>query len=195
MKSVSSRTIISFISRSVNISKIPPNGHFQIAHFSTSPSQFHSLPSPSYPSRRHEEESRNVKVSVWWDFENCSLPFDMNAFRVAQSITAAIRANGIKGPIQITAFGDVFQLSRRNQEALSSTGINIAHIPHEGNIATVPIYKQQLKTWGTFPKPDLQPTDRPYKFPSMCLYPCDEPEKQRAAEEEVGRTVLIGLFS
>ncbi|KAK3032190.1 hypothetical protein RJ639_035902 [Escallonia herrerae] len=132
MKPVSSRTIISFISRSVNISKIPLNGHFEIAHFSTSPSQFHSFPSSSYPSRRHEEESRNVKVSVWWDFENCSLPFDMNAFRVAQSITAAIRTNGIKGPIQITAFGDVFQLSRRNQEALSSTGINITHIPHGG---------------------------------------------------------------
>lgn len=45
-------------------------------------------------------------------------------------ITSAVRANGIKGPVQITAFGDILQLSRTNQEALSSTGINIAHIPH-----------------------------------------------------------------
>ncbi|KAJ6777178.1 LIMKAIN B LKAP [Salix koriyanagi] len=40
--------------------------------------------------------------------------------------------NGIKGPVQITAFGDVLQLSRANQEALSSTGINLAHIPNGG---------------------------------------------------------------
>lgn len=71
-----------------------------------------------------------MKVSVWWDFENCSPPAGVNVFKIAQCVTAAIRANGIKGPIQITAFGDVMQLSRVNQEALSSTGINLAHIPH-----------------------------------------------------------------
>lgn len=71
-----------------------------------------------------------MRVSVWWDFENCHLPGGANVFRVSQSITAAIRANGIKGPIQITAFGDVLQMSRQNQEALSATGINLTHIPH-----------------------------------------------------------------
>lgn len=71
-----------------------------------------------------------MRVSVWWDFENCQLPAGTPAFRVSQSITAAIRANGIKGPIQITAFGDVMQLSRSNQEVLSSTGINLTHVPH-----------------------------------------------------------------
>ncbi|KAF3681826.1 putative 3-hydroxybenzoate 6-hydroxylase 1-like [Capsicum annuum] len=102
---------------------------FQISHFSTN---FQNQVQFSYPSRRHEEESRNVKVSVWWDFENCAPPAGVNVFKIAQSITAAIRANGIKGPIQITAFGDVMQLSRINQEALSSTGINLAHIPNGG---------------------------------------------------------------
>lgn len=53
-------------------------------------------------------------------------------FRVGQSITAAVRANGIKGPVLITAFGDMLQLSRSNQEALSATGINLTHIPHGG---------------------------------------------------------------
>ena len=67
---------------------------------------------------------------MWWDFENCSLPAGANVFKVAQSVTAAVRANGIKGPIQITAFGDMLQLSRSNQEALSATGINLTHIPH-----------------------------------------------------------------
>ncbi|KAJ8557374.1 hypothetical protein K7X08_002999 [Anisodus acutangulus] len=102
---------------------------FQIAHLSTN---FQNQPQSSYPYRRHEEESRNVKVSVWWDFENCSPPAGVNVFKIAQCITAAIRTNGIKGPVHITAFGDVLQLSRMNQEALSSTGINLAHIPHGG---------------------------------------------------------------
>lgn len=97
--------------------------------FSISVSHLSTSASLSYPSRRHEEESRNVRVSVWWDFENCHVPSGVNVFKVAQSITAAVRACGIKGPVTITAYGDVFQLSRGNQEALSSTGINLSHVP------------------------------------------------------------------
>ncbi|KAG7982970.1 hypothetical protein I3843_04G080100 [Carya illinoinensis] len=101
----------------------------KISHFSSSSHYaFHSV----HPVRRHDEESRNVRVSVWWDFENCNLPNGANVFKVAHSITAAVRANGIKGPVTITAFGDVFQLSRAKQEALSSTGINITHVPNGG---------------------------------------------------------------
>ncbi|KAL6969157.1 hypothetical protein U1Q18_041082, partial [Sarracenia purpurea var. burkii] len=92
----------------------------------------HSSSTPSFPSRRQDEESRNVRVSVWWDFENCALPTGANVFKVSESITAAVRANGIKGPVQVTAFGDMLQLSRSNQEALSATGINLTHIPHGG---------------------------------------------------------------
>ncbi|KAK6922863.1 OST-HTH associated domain [Dillenia turbinata] len=109
----------------------------QFSHFSSSSHSYSrsSSPSssfPSYSSRKHDEESRNVRVYVWWDFENCSLPTGTNVFKVSQSITAAIRANGIKGPIQITAFGDVLQLSRANQEALSATGVILSHIPNAG---------------------------------------------------------------
>ncbi|GMH25125.1 hypothetical protein Nepgr_026968 [Nepenthes gracilis] len=104
---------------------------FRISCFSTSSFPIHS-PSASSSLRRQDDESRYVKVSVWWDFENCSLPAGVNVFRISHCITAAVRANGIKGPIQITAFGDVCQLSRSNQEALSSTGINITHIPNGG---------------------------------------------------------------
>ena len=66
---------------------------------------------------------------MWWDFENCNVPAGTNVFKVAPAITAAIRANGIKGPIQITAFGDVMQLSRVTQEASSSTGMHLTPIP------------------------------------------------------------------
>ncbi|KAF7840064.1 uncharacterized protein G2W53_008546 [Senna tora] len=97
----------------------------QFSHFATS---------SNYPSSRirHEEESRKVRVSVWWDFESCNLPADANIYRISHCVTEAVRANGIKGPIQITAFGDVFFLTRAKQEALSSTGIILNHIPTDG---------------------------------------------------------------
>ncbi|XP_006851397.3 uncharacterized protein LOC18441213 [Amborella trichopoda] len=81
---------------------------------------------------RSEEEIRSVMVSVWWDFENCSVPAGVNVFKVAQRITQALRVSGIKGPVNITAFGDIFQLSRASQEALSSTGICLSHVPRSG---------------------------------------------------------------
>ncbi|KAG6605277.1 Meiosis regulator and mRNA stability factor 1, partial [Cucurbita argyrosperma subsp. sororia] len=106
-----------------------------LLHFSQFSASFsssnYSFPSSS-SSRRHDEESRYVRVSVWWDFENCNIPAGVNVFKVAHLITAAVRANGIKGPVQITAFGDILQLSRTNQEALSSTGISLTHIPQGG---------------------------------------------------------------
>ncbi|XP_059624433.1 uncharacterized protein LOC132267308 [Cornus florida] len=136
MKPLCARAIFIFSSRSLLINstnnvEILQHG-LRISHFSTSLNPFHSSSSSSYPWRRQEEESRNVRVSVWWDFENCTVPAGVNVFKVAQSITAAIRANGMKGPVQIMAFGDVVQLSRLNQEALSSTGINLNHIPRGG---------------------------------------------------------------
>lgn len=73
-----------------------------------------------------------MRVSVWWDFENCNLPQGANGFKVAHSITAAVRGSGIKGPVQITAFGDMAQLSRTNQEAMSATGITLTHVPNGG---------------------------------------------------------------
>lgn len=73
-----------------------------------------------------------MRVSVWWDIENCSVPAGINVFRIAQSITNAVRFNGIKGPVQISAFGDVFQLPRPIQEGLTVTGVNLVHVPNGG---------------------------------------------------------------
>lgn len=128
MKALYSKTPLLISTRTITIH------HTQLSHFSTSsssspPSHPHHN-SSSYSSRRHEEESRLVRVSVWWDFENCPLPKGNHAYRLAHFITSAVRANGIKGPISITAFGDVMQLSRPKQEILSATGINITHVPN-----------------------------------------------------------------
>lgn len=118
------------LSRGVKVSHHPPRptSASLVSHFSSSTSSSQLTP-PRRPHHHEEEPSRGVKVSVWWDFENCHLPSGANVYKVAQSITSAVRINGIKGPITITAFGDVLQLSRTNQEALSSTGINLTHVP------------------------------------------------------------------
>ncbi|KAK8717254.1 hypothetical protein V6N13_044529 [Hibiscus sabdariffa] len=110
-----------------------------ISYFSTSQTQPFS--------RRHEEESRHVKVSVWWDFENCNVSADFNVFKIANMITAALRANGIMGPLRITAFGDISQLSRASQEALSSTGVNLYHVPNDGKNSADRLLLVDLLSW------------------------------------------------
>ncbi|RDX88222.1 hypothetical protein CR513_30214, partial [Mucuna pruriens] len=86
--------------------------------------------SSSSPGRA-EEESRNVRVLAWWDFKNCNVPAGFDASKVAPAIMEAVRANGIKGPLNITAFGDVQQLSRLHQEALAYTGVRFSHVSND----------------------------------------------------------------
>ncbi|CAM0874594.1 unnamed protein product [Alopecurus aequalis] len=78
---------------------------------------------------QQQEESKAVKVSVWWDFEMCQLPPDANPCRVVPRITAALRAAGIRGPVGITAVGDVCTIQRTVQEALTATGVVFSHAP------------------------------------------------------------------
>ncbi|XP_008781423.2 uncharacterized protein LOC103701216 [Phoenix dactylifera] len=121
---------------------------FPPSSLSPSPSSSHPFSSTSSSSRRnHEEESRNVKVSVWWDFENCNIPVGVNVFRVANRITSALRSTGIKGPVTITAFGDVAQLSRATQEALTSTGVCLNHVPHSGKNSSDRSFMADLVYW------------------------------------------------
>ncbi|WOL15533.1 hypothetical protein Cni_G24314 [Canna indica] len=89
---------------------------------------FHSFNSSS---RKHDEEhSKKLEIQVFWDFENCNIPDGVNVFRVAHRIKTALLSKGIDGPVTITAFGDVSQLSRNSQIALISTGVHLSHVPN-----------------------------------------------------------------
>ncbi|KAI3953529.1 hypothetical protein MKW92_005043 [Papaver armeniacum] len=138
MKSLKPKTIFIFPTSHFlsSISKRISPFSSSFSSISDSHSTVHS-PSPSSSSSRinQEEERRNVKASVWWDFENCQVPNGVNVAKIAHRITSALRINGIEGPVSITAFGDVYQLSRANQKALSSTGISLYHVPHGKNNA------------------------------------------------------------
>lgn len=80
-------------------------------------------------SSQNEEISRNVRVSVWWDMGNCPIPNEGNALKIARNITDALRVNGIKGPVSITAFCDFRQVSKPVQDNLRLTGVSLKHIP------------------------------------------------------------------
>lgn len=77
-----------------------------------------------------DEESKSIKVSVWWDYENCAIPAGANVHRIGNRIVSALRSSGIRGPVTINAFADMCQISRATQEALVSTGICLTHAPH-----------------------------------------------------------------
>jgi len=67
------------------------------------------------------------EVSVWWHLDSCAVPSGVSFSKVAPSITAAVRANGIMGTIHIRAYGD-FNSSEVDKEALNSTNISLYSI-------------------------------------------------------------------
>ncbi|KAH9287662.1 hypothetical protein KI387_031779, partial [Taxus chinensis] len=76
-----------------------------------------------------EEDFTNAKISVWWDIENCNVPKGVDPFAIAQNISSALRKVAYRGSVSINAYGDTKVLTPRVQEALSTTGIALHHIP------------------------------------------------------------------
>ena len=57
------------------------------------------------------------------------MPDDVDPLKVAPAIRQAVRANGIKGPIAINAFGNLSSLPEHHLDTLASSGIQITHFP------------------------------------------------------------------
>ncbi|THU69045.1 hypothetical protein C4D60_Mb08t10230 [Musa balbisiana] len=70
-----------------------------------------------------------AKTSVWWDIENCQVPRACDPHLIAQNISSALAAVGYRGPVSISAFGDTSNITPTVQQALSSTGIALNHVP------------------------------------------------------------------
>lgn len=70
-----------------------------------------------------------AKTSVWWDIENCQVPRGSDAHVIAQNISSALANEGYKGPVTISAYGDTNKIASGVQQALSSTGIALNHVP------------------------------------------------------------------
>ncbi|XP_041022120.1 uncharacterized protein LOC121263342 [Juglans microcarpa x Juglans regia] len=76
-----------------------------------------------------EEQYVKAKTSVWWDIENCQVPKGSDAYAIAQNISSALAKMNYCGPVSISAYGDTNGIPVSVQQALSSTGIALNHVP------------------------------------------------------------------
>ncbi|CAO2140974.1 unnamed protein product [Urochloa humidicola] len=94
-----------------------------------------------------EESSKAVKVSVWWDFQRCRLPPGVNSRCLGPRVTAALRHAGIRGPVEITAFGDVTRIPAADLDVLTDTGIALSHVPCRGDVGSHQALVPDLVSW------------------------------------------------
>ncbi|XP_050223391.1 uncharacterized protein LOC126673337 [Mercurialis annua] len=76
-----------------------------------------------------EAQYVRAKISVWWDIENCQVPRDCDPHAIAQNISSALVKMNYCGPVSISAYGDTNRIHSAVQQALSSTGIALNHVP------------------------------------------------------------------
>ncbi|XP_030471484.2 uncharacterized protein LOC115689549 [Syzygium oleosum] len=81
------------------------------------------------PPARAEAHYASAKTSVWWDIENCQVPKGCDPHAIAQNISSALVKMNYCGPVSISAYGDTNRLPSSIQNALSSTGIALNHVP------------------------------------------------------------------
>lgn len=56
--------------------------------------------------------NEHIRVSVWWDLDSCGVPPDSSLPGVALSIKAAVRANGMKGKVDVNCYADTSQFEK-----------------------------------------------------------------------------------
>ncbi|GAV82469.1 NYN domain-containing protein/OHA domain-containing protein [Cephalotus follicularis] len=76
-----------------------------------------------------EAQYFGAKISVWWDIENCQVPKACDPHAIAQNISSALVKMNYCGPVSISAYGDTNRIPTAVQQALSSTGIALNHVP------------------------------------------------------------------
>ncbi|KAG4115739.1 hypothetical protein ERO13_D12G124500v2 [Gossypium hirsutum] len=76
-----------------------------------------------------EPQYVSAKTSVWWDIENCHVPKNCDPHAIAQNISSALAKMNYCGPVSISAYGDTNRIPSSVQQALSSTGIALNHVP------------------------------------------------------------------
>ncbi|VVB17583.1 unnamed protein product [Arabis nemorensis] len=76
-----------------------------------------------------EAEYAMARTSVWWDIENCPVPKGWDAHGIAQNISSALMKMNYSGPLSISSYGNTNLIPNFVQQALSSTGIALNHVP------------------------------------------------------------------
>lgn len=76
-----------------------------------------------------EGEYAGAKTSVWWDIENCAVPKSWDAHEIGLKLNSELMKMNYCGPLSISAYGNTNLISKSVQQALSSTGISLNHVP------------------------------------------------------------------
>uniref|UniRef100_M4D919 C2H2-type domain-containing protein n=1 Tax=Brassica campestris TaxID=3711 RepID=M4D919_BRACM len=76
-----------------------------------------------------EAEYATAKTSVWWDIENCPVPKGWDAHSIAKKLNSALVNLNYRGPLTISAYGNTDLIPKAVQQALSSAGISLNHVP------------------------------------------------------------------
>ncbi|KAG6751460.1 hypothetical protein POTOM_043648 [Populus tomentosa] len=90
----------------------------------------------------------NAKTSVWWDIENCAVPRGCDPHAIARNISSALVEMNYFGPVSISAYGDTHGINSTAQQALSSTGIALNHVPEGMLVLLVPF--EVFASWGAW---------------------------------------------
>lgn len=96
-----------------------------------------SIGEARHPVTEEEEEEEEMadgkyaeaKTSVWWDIENCQVPRGCDPHLITQNIRSGLAEMDYKGSVSIWAYGDTSNIPAAIQQALSSTGVSLNHVP------------------------------------------------------------------
>ncbi|KAG2326048.1 hypothetical protein Bca52824_008776 [Brassica carinata] len=73
-------------------------------------------------------EHATAKIVVLWNMKDCPIPEGYDARRVRPSIERALKELGYSGPVSITAYANHNETPVHHLQALSSTGVDFAHV-------------------------------------------------------------------
>ncbi|CAN8252022.1 unnamed protein product [Cochlearia groenlandica] len=76
-----------------------------------------------------EPDLTQTETSVWWDIENCEVPKGCDAVMIAHNIRSVLLERNHNGSVNISAYGDTNRIPYSTQQALSSTGVSLNHVP------------------------------------------------------------------
>ncbi|CAH2044053.1 unnamed protein product [Thlaspi arvense] len=76
-----------------------------------------------------EAEYARAKTSIWWDIENCAVPKGCDAHGIAQKLRSSLMEMNYCGPLSISSYGNTDLIPNSVQQALSSTGVSLNHVP------------------------------------------------------------------
>ncbi|XP_073126383.1 uncharacterized protein [Henckelia pumila] len=76
-----------------------------------------------------EEQYLNAKIFVFWDLENCLPRKKSDVALISNNINLALERQNYKGPVSISAYGNVKVVKEFQQQQLTDSGIKLIHIP------------------------------------------------------------------